>query len=195
LIIIRAYVSLVGDRRFAVPTATVSLTIGGLFSMFSASPPIFIEALQFTPIQLGLFFAGTVLIVFAAGMLATKLSSRYGLKRSIRAGLWATAAGSVAILLVSLSSPTFLPYLCAISVFVLGMGIVTPLGTAQALSPFGDKAGAASALLGFWQMMNAAAGVWLAATVSHEAMFALGVVLTIFSLAALGLYALKPGLD
>ncbi|MEH2519286.1 hypothetical protein V1279_004859 [Bradyrhizobium sp. AZCC 1610] len=29
-------------------------------------------------------------------------------------------------------------------------------------------------------MMNAAAGVWLAATVSHEAMFALGVVLTTF---------------
>ena len=43
------------------------------------------------------------------------------------------------------------------------MGIVNPLGTAQALSPFGEKAGAASALLGFWQMMSAAIGVWLAA--------------------------------
>jgi MFS transporter, DHA1 family, multidrug resistance protein len=42
-------------------------------------------------------------------------------------------------------------------------------------------------------MMNAAIGVWLAATVSHEAMFALGVVLTTFSLAALGLYGLKRG--
>ncbi|WFU18446.1 multidrug effflux MFS transporter [Bradyrhizobium sp. CB3481] len=191
--IIRAYISLIGDRRFAVPAATVSLTIGGLFSMFSASPRIVIEALQFTPIQLGLFFAGTVLIVFAAGMLATKLAARHGLKRSIHAGLWATAAGSLGILLVSLFSPTFLPYLCAMSMFLLGMGIVSPLGTAQALSPFGEKAGAASALLGFWQMLNAAVGVWLAATVSHEAMFALGVVLTIFSLAALGLYALKPG--
>ena len=63
-------------------------------------------------------------------------------------------------------------------VFLLGMGIVNPLGTAQALSPFGEKAGAASALLGFWQMMVAAIGVWLAATISHEAMFALGIVLT-----------------
>ncbi|MEH2625261.1 DHA1 family bicyclomycin/chloramphenicol resistance-like MFS transporter [Bradyrhizobium sp. AZCC 1719] len=193
--IIGAYLGLICDRRFAVPAATVSLIIGGLFSMFSASPRIFIEALQFTPIQLGLFFAATVLIVFAAGMLATKLAARYGLGLSIRAGLGATAAGGVGILLVSLFSPTFLPYLCAMSAFVLGMGIVTPLGTAQALSPFGEKAGAASALLGFWQMMNAAAGVWLAATVSHEAMFALGVVLTIFSLAAFGLYALKPGHD
>jgi DHA1 family bicyclomycin/chloramphenicol resistance-like MFS transporter len=44
-------------------------------------------------------------------------------------------------------------------------------------------------------MMNAAVGVWPAAVVSHDAMFALGVVLTIFSLAALSLYRLKPGLD
>ena len=193
--ITRTYLRLIVDRRFVVPAATVSLILGGLFSMFSAAPRILIEALQFTPIQLGVFFAGTVLIVFAAGMLATRLAPRYGLDRPIRAGLSATAAGSIAILLVSLFSPTFLPFLGAMSVFLLGMGIVTPLGTAQALSPFGEKAGAASALLGFWQMMNAAAGVWLATTVPHQAMFALGAVLTIFSLAALGLYALKPARD
>nr|HEV8010213.1 Bcr/CflA family drug resistance efflux transporter [Bradyrhizobium sp.] len=58
-------------------------------------------------------------------------------------------------------------------------------------SPFGEKAGAASALLGFWQMMVAAIGVWLAATISHQAMFALGVVLAAASLVALGLYALR----
>jgi MFS transporter, DHA1 family, multidrug resistance protein len=193
--ITKTYFALIGDRRFAVPAATVSLIIGGLFSTFSAAPRLFIEALQFTPIQLGLFFAGTVLIVVMAGMMATKFASRYGLELSIRAGLLTTATGSVAILLVSLFSPTFLPFLCAMCMFLFGMAIVSPLGTAQALSPFGEKAGAASALLGFWQMMNAAAGVWLAATLSHEAMFALGAVLTIFSLAALGLYGLKPDLD
>jgi DHA1 family bicyclomycin/chloramphenicol resistance-like MFS transporter len=41
--------------------------------------------------------------------------------------------------------------------------------------------------------MNAAIGVWLAATVSHEAMLALGVVMSAFSLLALGLYARGPG--
>jgi len=105
--------------------------------------------------------------------------------------LLATATGSIAILLVSVFHPTFLPFLAAMCVFLLGMGIVNPLGTAQALSPFGEKAGAASALLGFWQMMGAAIGVWLAATVSHEAMFALGLVLTVASLVAMGLYALR----
>jgi DHA1 family bicyclomycin/chloramphenicol resistance-like MFS transporter len=95
------------------------------------------------------------------------------------------------MLLVSLYSPSFLPFLGAMSVFLLGMGIVNPLGTAQALSPFGDKAGAASALVGFWQMMTAAIGVWLAATISQDALFALGVVLTVFSLVAVGLYTLR----
>ncbi|MBR1126055.1 multidrug effflux MFS transporter [Bradyrhizobium lablabi] len=189
--IARTYASLLADRRFVVPAATVSLIMGGLFAMFSAAPRVLIEALHFSPIQLGLFFAGTVLIVFAAGMLATRIAPRFGLDRSIRGGLLAAALGSVAMLAVSRFSPSFLPFLGAMSVFLLGMGIVNPLGTAQALSPFGEKAGAASALLGFWQMMNAAIGVWLAAAVSQEAMFALGVVLTVFSLVAAGLYALR----
>ncbi|RZN13453.1 Bcr/CflA family efflux MFS transporter [Bradyrhizobium sp. Leo121] len=191
LAIISTYLGLIADRRFVVPTATVSLIMGGLFAMFSAAPRILIEALHFSPIELGLFFAGTVLIVFASGWLATRLAPRFGLDRSIKGALLAAAIGGAAMLLVSLFTPSFLPFLTAMSVFLLGMGIVNPLGVAQALSPFGEKAGAASALLGFWQMMNAAIGVWLAAIVSHEAMFGLGVVLTAFSLIAVGLYALR----
>jgi len=191
LAITKNYIGLIADRRFVVPAATVSLIMGGLFAMFSAAPRVLIETLHFSPIQLGLFFAGTVMVVFAAGMLATQLAPRYGLDRSIRWGLLVAAIGSIAILAVSRLAPSFLPFLGAMSVFLLGMGIVNPLGSAQALSPFGEKAGAASALLGFWQMMNAAIGVWLAATLSSDAMFALGLVLTVFSLLAVGLYMLR----
>jgi DHA1 family bicyclomycin/chloramphenicol resistance-like MFS transporter len=191
LAITKNYFGLIADRRFLVPAATVSLIMGGLFAMFSAAPRVLIEGLHFTPIQLGLFFAGTVMIVFAAGMLATKLAPRFGLDRSIRGGLLAAATGSIAILLVSMFHASFLPFLASMCVFLLGMGIVNPLGTAQALSPFGEKAGAASALVGFWQMMSAAIAVWLAATVSHQAMFALGIVLTVASLVAVGLYTMR----
>jgi DHA1 family bicyclomycin/chloramphenicol resistance-like MFS transporter len=189
--ITRTYLGLSTDRRFLVPAATVSLIMGGLFSVFSAAPSVLIEAMGFTPIQLGLFFAGTVMIVFAAGMLATRLAPRFGLDRSIRGGLMAATCGSIAILVVSTTDASFLPFLAALSVFLLGMGIVNPLGTAQALSPFGEMAGAASALLGFWQMMMAAIGVWLTATISHQAMFALGIVLTAASFAAIVLYTMR----
>jgi MFS transporter, DHA1 family, multidrug resistance protein len=191
LAIAKTYFGLSTDRRFLIPAATVALIMGGLFAMFSAAPRVLIEGLHFTPIELGLFFAGTVMIVFAAGMLATKLAPRFGLDRSIQGGLLLAAAGSIAILLVSMFDPRFLPFLAAMSVFLLGMGIVNPLGTAQALSPFGEKAGAASALLGFWQMMGAAIGVSLAATISHQAMLALGIVLTGGSLLALVLYTMR----
>jgi DHA1 family bicyclomycin/chloramphenicol resistance-like MFS transporter len=189
--IAKTYFGLAADRRFLIPSATVGLIMGGLFAMFSAAPRVLIEGLHLTPIGLGWFFAGTVMFVFAAGMLATKLAPRFGLDRAVQCGLVLAATGGVATMLASIFNPTFLPFLCAISVFVLGMGIVNPLCSAQALSPFGEKAGAASALLGFWQMMGAAIGVYLAATVSHQAMFALGIVLTVAALGAFGLYAMR----
>jgi DHA1 family bicyclomycin/chloramphenicol resistance-like MFS transporter len=138
-----------------------------------------------------LFFAGTVMIVFAAGMLARQLASRLGLDRSICLGLLAASAGGVAMVTTSILWPSFLPFLCSACVFLLGMGIVNPLGTAQALSPFGKKAGAASALLGFWQMIGAASGVLLAAHISDDATLSLAVVLTAFSVLALGIYTMR----
>lgn len=185
------YLRLTVDRRFLIPAATVSLILGGLFAMFSAAPRILIEALQFSPSGLGVFFAGTVIIVFVAGMIATRLSARLGLQWPIQAGLLLAAAGSIALLLVGALHGGFLPFLGSISVFLLGMGIVNPLGTAQALSPFGANAGAASALLGFWQMFGAAFGVWMAATVFNDAMIALGVVLALSSTLALILYQFR----
>jgi DHA1 family bicyclomycin/chloramphenicol resistance-like MFS transporter len=45
--------------------------------------------------------------------------------------------------------------------FLGGMGLINPIGTAIALDPFGDRAGVASALLGFLQMACAAIGTAL----------------------------------
>ena len=69
--------------------------------------------------------------------------------------------------------------------------MVNPLCSAQTLSPFGDRAGAASALLGFWQMFAAAFGVSLAAVISKDAMIGLGLVLALASIAASVLYLMR----
>src|SRR5437879_1016410 len=92
LAIARNYGSLIADRRFLVPAATVSLIMGGLFAMFSAAPRVLIEGLHFTPIPLGLFFAGTVMLLFAAGIVATRLAPRCGLDRASQGGSWLAAA-------------------------------------------------------------------------------------------------------
>ncbi|MEH2469446.1 DHA1 family bicyclomycin/chloramphenicol resistance-like MFS transporter [Nitrobacteraceae bacterium AZCC 2161] len=187
----KTYLKLSANRHFLVPAATVALIMGGLFSMFSAAPRILIEGFAFTPIMLGLFFAGSVVMVFGSGMLAARLAPRIGLDCAIRIGLWLACAGSLAVLAVAYFSGSVISFIGAVCVFLLGMGVVNPLGTAQTLSPFGTHAGAASALLGFWQMMGAALGVLLASTIAPQAMLALGLVLVLASLLALVLYAMR----
>ncbi|MET0723619.1 MAG: multidrug effflux MFS transporter [Tardiphaga sp.] len=187
----KTYFKLSANRHFLVPAATVALIMGGLFSLFSAAPRVLIEGFAFTPIALGLFFAGTVMIVFASGMLAARLAPRIGLDRAIRIGLLLACLGSIAVLAVAWFDGNVVSFVVAVCVFLLGMGIVNPLGTAQALSPFGTHAGAASALLGFWQMMGAAIGVLLASIIAPQAMLALGLVLVLATLLALVLYTMR----
>jgi DHA1 family bicyclomycin/chloramphenicol resistance-like MFS transporter len=191
LAITKSYGSLSADRRFVIPAATVSLILGALFAMFSALPRVLIEGLAFAPLQLGLFFAGTVMIVFSAGIIATKIVPHLGLDRSICIGLALACVGGGMVLLFALFDGRFLPFLAGSCVFLLGMGMVNPLCSAQALSPFGDRAGAASALLGFWQMLAAALGVSLAAVIAKDAMIGLGVVLVLGSLLASALYQFR----
>lgn len=187
----KTYFKLSGNRHFLIPAATVSLIMGGLFSMFSAAPRILIEGYAFTPIALGLFFAGSVVMVFSSGMLAARLAPRFGLDRAIRYGLLIALVGGLAVLATAYLNGNVIAFIAANCVFLLGMGVVNPLGTAQALSPFGTHAGAASALLGFWQMMGAAIGVSLAATIVPQATLALGIVLVCGCLIATVLYAMR----
>jgi DHA1 family bicyclomycin/chloramphenicol resistance-like MFS transporter len=191
LAIARTYRRLAADRHFLIPAGSVSLVMGGLFALFSAAPRILIEGYGFTPIALGLFFAGTVMIVFASGMLAARLGPRLGLDRAIGAGLVIALIGGVAVLLSAYLHADVVTFIAATCVFLLGMGVVNPLGTAQTLSPFGTHAGAASALLGFWQMTAAAVGVFFVATIVPDALLALGIVLTAGCLLALALYRMR----
>jgi DHA1 family bicyclomycin/chloramphenicol resistance-like MFS transporter len=193
--IAKNYWSLSTDRRFVVPAATVSLVLGALFAMFSALPRVLIEGLDFTPMQLGLFFAGTVMIVFSAGITATKIVPHLGLDRSICIGLALACVGGGMVLLFALLDGRFLPFLVGACVFLLGMGMVNPLCSAQALSPFGDRAGAASALLGFWQMLAAALGVSLAAVIARNPMIGLGLVLVLASTLGSAIYQVRVKLN
>jgi len=73
-----SYGRLIADGRFLLPAVSVSLVIGGLYTFFAAAPAILMSELGLTAFQLGLSFATTVLIVFAAGFLAPWLAHRWG---------------------------------------------------------------------------------------------------------------------
>jgi DHA1 family bicyclomycin/chloramphenicol resistance-like MFS transporter len=173
----RAYGRLLADARFILPALAVSLIIGGLYAFFAAAPAILMLSLGLSALQLGLFFATTVFVVFAGGLLAPRLAHKWGVRSIAIIGIVLAMLGGGFLLAMS-GAPTFPGFATAIAVFLLGMGLVNPLGTALTLQPFGRQAGLASALLGFLQMACAAAGTALTTSLPLSSLGALSVILT-----------------
>ena len=173
----RAYRGLLADARFILPALAVSLIIGGLYAFFAAAPAILMLSLGLSALQLGLFFATTVFVVFAGGLLAPRLAHKWGARSIAVMGIVLAMLGGGFLLAIS-ESPTFPGFAAAIAVFLLGMGLVNPLGTALTLQPFGRQAGLASALLGFLQMACAATGTALTTALPLSPLGALSVILT-----------------
>ncbi len=173
--VLTGYGQLLRDRRFITPALSVSLVIGALYAFFSMAPAILMTGFGLSALAMGVFFAATVLVVFAGGFLAPRLARRWGAARVVRAGMGIALAGSLALLV---GPPDFYFFSAALSVFLLGMGILNPLATAIALQPFGQQAGAASALLGFLQMGCAATAITLGSAGGLTAYSALGIILS-----------------
>lgn len=190
--ILRTYGALLRDRRFIVPAGSVSLVIGGLFAIFTVTPAILVDGLGFSPVGLSLFYAGTVFIVFGAGMSAPKLAQRIGLASVTRHGLVIASAGCVIMAILAFTGfRGFASYLLPMLVFLFGMGMINPIGTALTLSPFGERAGSASALLGFLQMAVAALAIVATTALPIPAFPALALVLAILTTAAFLLFFLR----
>jgi DHA1 family bicyclomycin/chloramphenicol resistance-like MFS transporter len=179
-----AYGRLAADPRFLLPAVSVSFVIGGLYTFFAAAPAILMNGLGLTAFQLGLHFASMVLIVFAAGFLAPRLAHRWGQRIIGMIGLLIALAGSL-FMFAFAAAPAFMSFTAAIALYLLGMGLINPLGTAIALHPFGRQAGLASALLGFLQMSCAAIGSSFASVLPLQPSASLAVILTTGSALAL----------
>jgi len=172
------YAALIRDPRFMVPALGVALITGALFAVFAASPSVLTQRFSFDAVQIGLFFSATVFVVFAASTAAPRLSARFGAISTFRGGLLLALAGGAIMLVAAQYTPgTLSVYVASICTFLFGMGLVTPTGTAQALTPYASAAGQASALLGFLQMTIAALASSVAMGASIDRMSALGLVL------------------
>lgn len=158
--IARTYGELLVDARFILPALSVSLVIACLYSFFGAAPAILMDGMGFSAGGLSIFFAATVFVVFGSGLLTGRLTRRWGAPRVGMAGIVIALAGGLWLVLQA-GAPTPTSFMAAVTLFLAGMGLINPIGTALALEPFGDRAGLASALLGFLQMALAAIGTAL----------------------------------
>jgi len=145
-----------GFRRYAFANAFV---FAAMFAFFGGSPKLYIEILQVTPKEFG-FYPPLASIGFViGGLTVSRLTGRVTTVGICMLGLVVLVAGP----LISVVLPLFdivhkHGFNLAIVIFVTGLGIFLPTAMATALQAFPDRAGSASAMIGFLQMAGAAAG-------------------------------------
>jgi DHA1 family bicyclomycin/chloramphenicol resistance-like MFS transporter len=181
-----SYFTLFGKREFMIPAAATTCAMAGLFAFFAASPTIFIQGFGVSPVLFGFIPCVTVFAVFAGGFSAPRLAKRWPGYRPVILGLVLMLVGSVAMFAISYGGDAgMFQVLGTLLFFLFGMGVVNPLTTVFALRPFPEIAGAASALIGFFQMAGGALGTILLGLLPYSLLPALPIVMA--AAAVLGL--------
>jgi DHA1 family bicyclomycin/chloramphenicol resistance-like MFS transporter len=148
------YRTFLRHRAYGVYLAIVAASYGGLFAWISGSSFVLQDLYGLPPLLFGFVFAATTLGYGAGTLLATQLVVRIGIDRTIVCGGGALAAGGLAMLAVVLAGATSPVALAApMALYLCGLGLAMPQAIAGALTPFPDRAGAASSLLGFLQQV------------------------------------------
>jgi len=170
--ILRRYGEFLRHRGFLSYLAILSAGYGGLFAWISGSSFALQAIYGQSAFAFGLTFAASTLGFLGGTLIAAKLVSRIGIDRTIVWGGVGLAAGGLAMLIatvVDLRSPFALAL--PMAVYLVGLGLAYPQAIAGALTPFPDRAGAASSVLGFVQQVAASAiGIAVGHSLSQSAL-------------------------
>ena len=157
--ILTDYIQLLKNPRYRFYVSLSALSYGGLFAFISGSSFVLQKHYGLDAMLFGISFGLVVLGYISGTLLAARLVVKIGIDRTIGYGTAALATGGTVMLLAFFLGPVS-PFaiLAPMMIYTLGVGLVMPQSMAGAMSPFPDRAGAASSMLGLMQMVFAAFG-------------------------------------
>src|SRR5262245_33184710 len=161
----RVYRTFMKNSSFLAHLGIVTCSFMGLFAWISGASFVLQDLFGLSAPAFGVAFSlgsgGYVLgTVLGAGIV-----THIGLDRTIGLGGVALAVGGLAMVAaVTLGLTSAASLVLPAALYLAGLGLAMPQGFAGAMSPFQDRAGAASSLVGFVQQTSAAA---LGAVVGH----------------------------
>jgi len=134
-----------------------STGFGGLFAWISGTSFVLQNLYGLSPFQFGVAFAVGSVGYMGGTMLAAQLVMRLGIDGTLGIGAGAMAAGGLGMVMaVALGLTSAASLVLPMALYLAGLGMVLPQAIAGAMTPFPERAGAASALLGFIQQTAAA---------------------------------------
>jgi MFS transporter, DHA1 family, multidrug resistance protein len=160
---LRVYRGLTRNRSYVAHLAIIAASYAGLFAWISGSPFVLQEIYRLSPFGFGVAFAICSFGYMIGTLAAATVVRRIGLGETIGLGAVALAAGGLVMCgALALDMQSIVPIMIGTTIFLAGLGLVLPQAMAGALTPFPDRAGAASSLLGFTMQMAAAIlGLWV----------------------------------
>jgi DHA1 family bicyclomycin/chloramphenicol resistance-like MFS transporter len=134
-----------------------STSFAGLFAWISGASFVLQYLYGLTPFQFGVAFAIGSVGYMVGTTLAARLVMRHGVDATLGVGAAAMAAGGLSMAMaVALGLTSAASLVLPMALYLAGLGMVLPQSIAGAMTPFPERAGAASALLGFVQQSLAA---------------------------------------
>jgi len=138
----------------------VMLAMAIIIAYVSSSPAWLMVKLGLDQQSFVYWFSINAVFNIIACFLAPKFLRKYGARVTIGFGMvLIIAAGILMLTLLTWHSPV--AFMLPVMISSLGFSLLMGACAGQALAPFGDKAGSASALLGFIQMAGSAVIVYL----------------------------------
>jgi DHA1 family bicyclomycin/chloramphenicol resistance-like MFS transporter len=152
------YRSVAVHRGFLANLAILTSAFIGLFAWISGAPVVMQSAIyNLSPFGFGATFAVGAGGYVLGTLIAARIVMRFGLNRMIGMGTAIMALGGVAMAAVIGSGlPHVLWFVGAMTIYLAGLGFALPATMAGALTPFPDRAGTASSVMGLAQQTGAA---------------------------------------
>jgi DHA1 family bicyclomycin/chloramphenicol resistance-like MFS transporter len=136
-----------------------SFSFAGLIVWITSASFVLQDLYGLSPFRFGVLFALGAVGYMAGSTFSARMVTRLGLDAMVGLGSGALVIGGLAMLAAVAFLPTSdLALVIGAAVYIAGLGMVLSQSIAGALSPFPERAGAASSLFGFFQQSVAAGG-------------------------------------
>ena len=154
---LRNYSTLIKDAEYRSFVLASAFNFSGLFAFISGASFVLIEGLGLDIETFGFAFGFVVIGFMVGAQISARLTKRIGLERMIEiGGRLAIVSGAIGLAVQFIFPHSVFLVIIPMALYLTSVGLILPNATAGAIAPHQDMAGAASALLGFVQMMMAA---------------------------------------